>query len=323
MREISVRRLALMASTIVLSSVLAACSKNTTGHFNGYVEAEPVRLASPAGGRLLALPIAKGDNIKAGQIAFILERDNEQAAVSEAHARVQQAEAQAADLQRGQRPVELAVHEANLRAAQAALQQTELELKRQRILASKGFASAATLDTLQAQHDSAAADVAQMQSRLAAARLSAREHSLQAAQSGTVIARAQLAQRQWLLTQKTTLAPADARIDDIYYRIGEWVPAGTPVLSLLPPAALKVRFYIPETALATLPVGSHVTITCDNCGTPIAAIVRFIAHDAEFTPPVLYNRDNRSKLVWLVEAVPSNSADLARLHPGQPVDVEK
>jgi len=305
---------------ILGSSLLVACGGEPSPVLNGYIEADSIRLASPVAGRLIALPLERGQDVQAGEVAFILEQDSEKAGVAEAAARLSQAEAQAADLQSGQRPQELAVHEANLRAARANLQQAETELKRQSVLAAKGYASATTLDALRARRDTTAAEVEQMRARLASARLGARDLGQQAAKSGAQAAREQLAQRQWLLSQKTTRIPVSGRIEERYYRLGEWVPAGSPVLSLLPPAAIKARFYIPETRLTALPVGARVLLSCDNCGQPVPATIRFVAREAEFTPPVIYNKDNRSRLVWLAEAVPS-PADALRLRPGQPVDV--
>jgi HlyD family secretion protein len=98
------------------------------------------------------------------------------------------------------------------------------------------------------------------------------------------------------------------------------VPAGSPVASLLPPANRKLRFYVPEPLLGCLKVGQAVSVACDGCAAAIAATITFIVDRAEFTPPVLYSKDNRAKLVYLVEARPT-VADAARLNPGQPVDV--
>ena len=89
---------------------------------------------------------------------------------------------------------------------------------------------------------------------------------------------------------------------------------------MLPPANVKVRFYVPETLLGGLKLGQAVTVNCDGCAGPFAATIQFIAGRAEFTPPVLYSKENRAKLVYLVEAKPS-PADALKLHPGQPVDV--
>jgi HlyD family secretion protein len=102
--------------------------------------------------------------------------------------------------------------------------------------------------------------------------------------------------------------------------VGDFVPAGSPVVSLLPPANVKIRVYVPEPVLGRLKRGQTVSFSCDSCGGPISATISFIADRAEFTPPVLYSKDNRAKLVYLVEA--RTAPDIAAsLNPGQPVDV--
>jgi len=98
------------------------------------------------------------------------------------------------------------------------------------------------------------------------------------------------------------------------------VPAGAPVASLLPPENIKVRFYVAETELGAVQVGQQVTLRCDGCPAPIAARIGFISPKAEFTPPVIYSRERRANLVYLIEARPA-PADAPRLHPGQPVEV--
>ena len=104
------------------------------------------------------------------------------------------------------------------------------------------------------------------------------------------------------------------------YVQGEWVNAGSPVVAILPPANVKVRFFVPEPQVGALRSGQRVDVACDGCGAPIAASISFISPQAEFTPPVIYSRESRAKLVFMVEARPA-AADATRLHPGQPVDV--
>ena len=133
-------------------------------------------------------------------------------------------------------------------------------------------------------------------------------------------AREALAQADWRLGQRAIASPVAGRVNDTYYVIGDWVPAGNPVASLLPPANVKVRFFVPEPVLGRLKPGQGVNFSCDGCGAPMDATITFISDRAEFTPPVLYSRDNRAKLVFLVEAKPSPEI-AARLNPGQPVDV--
>ena len=109
-------------------------------------------------------------------------------------------------------------------------------------------------------------------------------------------------------------------MQDTFFVEGEWVPAGRPVASLLPPGNVKVRFYLPETLVGSLISGRPVEIRCDGCGAPVAAKITYVSSQAEYTPPVLYTREQRAKLMFLVEARPE-PADGARLRPGQPVDV--
>jgi HlyD family secretion protein len=106
---------------------------------------------------------------------------------------------------------------------------------------------------------------------------------------------------------------------DTYYRSGEMVPAGSAVLSLLPDGALRVRFFVPEPSLPSIRIGAPVRVTCDACSGPLEATVSYVSPKPEYTPPVVYAGDARSKLVFLVEA---RSTALQGLHPGQPLDVQ-
>ncbi|MNN69017.1 putative efflux pump membrane fusion protein [compost metagenome] len=107
---------------------------------------------------------------------------------------------------------------------------------------------------------------------------------------------------------------------DTPYRLGEWVPAGSPVVRMLPPGNVKVRFYVPEAVVGALRNGQAVQVRCDGCAAPVAASITYVANEAEYTPPVIYSNETRNKLVFLVEARPS-AADAIKLRPGQPVEV--
>ena len=168
--------------------------------------------------------------------------------------------------------------------------------------------------------DSDAARVRQLEADLRTARLGGRVDAQAAAQAQAQAASAAVAQSRWRVEQKSVGAPVAGRVEDTLYRPGEWVNAGAPVVSLLEPGAVKLRFFVPEARLGEVRVGSAVRVACDGCGAPIRATVRFVASQAEFTPPVIYSKDNRGKLVFLVEAWPS-AEDARKLHPGQPVDV--
>ena len=142
----------------------------------------------------------------------------------------------------------------------------------------------------------------------------------QAADAAAIdVDQAALIAAQWHLDQAAPTAPAAGLVADTYFRPGEMIGAGQPVVSLLPPQNIKVRFYVPEGDLGRFSIGAKVLLDCDGCGAAIPGVVRYVAPDAEYTPPVLFNRDNRAKMVFLLEAWPAQRA--TDLHPGQPVDV--
>jgi HlyD family secretion protein len=301
--------------------LLWGCQARDPAPINGYVEAEFVRVAAPLSGRLVALPVQRGATVAAGAPLFVLEHEAEAAAVGESQARVAQSEAQARDLSRGQRRDELVVAQAALDAARAALHQSESDLKRERDLAKAGFTSGATLVATQARRDADEARVRQAEAQLRVAKQGAREDTQAAAQAETAAARAALAQTRWKLAQKSVVSPVTAQVDDTLYRVGEWVNAGSPVVSLLEPGAVKLRFFVPEALLTRVKPGRAVQAECDGCATPIRATVQRVASEAEFTPPVIYSKENRQRLLFLVEATP-RPEDAARLRPGLPVQVK-
>jgi HlyD family secretion protein len=104
------------------------------------------------------------------------------------------------------------------------------------------------------------------------------------------------------------------------YREGEWVAAGNPVVRMLPPQNIKVRFFVPETVVGSLAIGHKVSLHCDGCVTDIPATVTYVSAEAEYTPPVIYSNETRGKLIYMIEAHPTRE-DAPKLHPGQPVSV--
>jgi HlyD family secretion protein len=142
--------------------------------------------------------------------------------------------------------------------------------------------------------------------------------NLDAAVSALRVAEARVNTSQTRLTRRNAFAPVSGTIQQIYFREGEMTPAQRPVLSILPPGNMKVRFYVPEIDLAKHAVGDEVRVTCDNCATDLSAKIYYIATTAEYTPPVIYSLDERNKLVYLVQARPNKPASL---RVGQPVSV--
>lgn len=296
---------------------LGACAQPESSTLQGYVEGEYVRLAAPFAGTLVRLDARRGDNVAPGAPLFSLEAESEEGARREAEERARRAQAQADDARKGARATEIDAVRAQLAQAQVVAANSERELRRQEDLVAKGFVSRQAADDARTQRDRDRARVAELNAQLATIRSGRRPDEIRAAEAEAAAAKAALAQADWRLRQKAVTAPAAATVVDTLFVPGEWVPAGAPVVSMLLPGNVKVRFFVPEARFATVRVGQAVAITCDGCKGEAPGKVTFISPQAEFTPPVIYSRENRSKLVFLVEA----RADGAALKPGQPVDV--
>jgi HlyD family secretion protein len=299
---------------------LAACGPQGERPLQGYVEGEYVRVGAQFAGTLQQLSVQRGDQVTTGAPLFALERENEVAARRQAEEQLRGAQARLENLKTGKRPPEVETVAEQLRQAQAARELSAANLKRQESLFRSGFISDAALDDARTKLKSDDAAVAQLRASVQTANLPGRPDEIRAAQADAEAARQALAQSDWHLAQRVVVAPQAGRVNDTYYVVGDYVPAGSPVVSLLPPANVKIRVYVPETLLGRLKPGQTLSFTCDGCGDPIKGTISFIADRAEYTPPVLYSKENRAKLVYLVEARPA-PAIAAALNAGQPVDV--
>jgi len=311
------RRAAFMLA--IVSGALAACSGDKPSTYQGYVEGEYVHVASPVGGRLERLLVQRGQSIEAKAPLFQLEDDQETAAREQASEQLRAAQAQLADLKVGKRNPELDVAEAQLAQARAAENQASQQLKRDEAQFEVGGIPRAQLEDSRANHAIKAARVRELAGQLEVSRLPARQDQIRAQNAQVAAARAASEQSTWKLDQKHVAATQGGLVVDTLYREGEWVPAGSPVVRMLPPENVKVRFFVPESVVGALTAGRAVHIHCDGCGADVRATLSFVSDQAEYTPPVIYSNETRAKLVFMIEARPT--ADPARLHPGQPVTV--
>jgi len=142
--------------------------------------------------------------------------------------------------------------------------------------------------------------------------------TLDSAVSALRVAEARVVTSQTRLARRSGFAPVAGTIQQIYFREGETVPAQRPVVSIMPPGNMKLRFFVPETDLPKLSIGEEVRVTCDSCAADLTAKIYFIATAAEYTPPVIYSLDERNKLVYLIQARPVKP-DTLRV--GQPISV--
>ena len=172
--------------------------------------------------------------------------------------------------------------------ARAALVLSEAEFKRQEEMFGSGVTAAQELDRARSARD-------QDQQRLN--------------------------QAEWNFSQKSQHAPRAGLVFDTLYREGEWVAPNRPVISLLPPQNVKLRAFVPQARIGAIHQGDPVRVFIDGAPAPVAGRVSFVSPRAEYTPPVIYSRESREKLVFMIEAI-FEPAVAVKLHPGQPVDVE-
>lgn len=310
----------LLTGLLIAAAGMAGCSRDASQLYQGYAEGEFVRVAAPYAGSLTLLAVQRGGQVEAGAPLFALEQDNEKAARDEAMQGLKRAEAQLENLKKGKRPVELDVVIAQREQARAALKLSMADFSRDEKLAKDGFISSQKLDASRTVLERDRQRLKELEAQLASAKLAARVDEVRAAEAQVAAARAALVRADWSLSQKSVKAPVAGLVQDTLYVQGEWVPAGNPVISLLPPQNIKVRFFVPEARVNSLKAGQPVTLSCDGCAAPIPATISYIAPQAEYTPPVIYSKENRGKLVFMVEARPA-PADATRLRPGQPLDV--
>jgi HlyD family secretion protein len=177
------------------------------------------------------------------------------------------------------------------------------------------------LDQARAEAAATAARLTQAEARLAQLRISlGREPEIAAQRAVVVQNQAQLAQAEWRLAQRRVVAPVAALVNEVYAWPGETLAAGAPVVSLLPPGNILVRFFVPEAALPSVRSGTEISIACDLCPADLRGEVSFVSPQAEYTPPVIFSEATRGKLIYMIEAHPKN-APAGLLKPGQPVTV--
>lgn len=310
--------IAVVLTAVIL--VLTTFHANEDAEFPGYMEADLVLVGSEQGGRVLALSVEEGASVKQGDAIFTLESSEQEASVAAARARVQEAEARLADAKAEvQRPDEVRVLEASLAQAKAMLQVASNNLERARALFEKGWTTKAQLDDAIAQHDRNEAAVAEAEKRITAAKLPGRSDMIDAAAANAEAARHALHEAEKNLGKRQVASPASGTVEEVYFRPGEVVNAGQAVVALLPPRNLKVRFFVAEPERAKLQVDQSIKVSCDGCPPDLNAKISFISREAEFTPPVIFSREQRQKLVYLVEAWPEGAA--AELTAGQPVTI--
>ena len=305
--------------TLLAPLALSGCMGRGDQPLQGYVEGTYVYLSAESAGRLVSRPAMAGARVKQGDVLFTLDDADQHEQVAGAEARLAQAEAQLANLKTGQRAEEIAVLASNLSAARTALASATDDYNRKLVLFQKSVVSQAVVDDAKTKRDSAQAQADAAERQLLVGKLPARPEEIDAAQKNVAAMQADVAQAKTGLDRRQSKAPADGLVEETFYEPGELVAGGQAVVSLLPDTNRKVRFFVPERMLAGVAPGKTVAIGCDGCTAGMTAEITFVATEAEFTPPIIYSKESRDKLVFRVDAKPVG--DAAQLKVGQPLDI--
>jgi len=289
--------------------------------WQGYAEADFVKVGPTQQGLLTSVAVARGDAVAAGALLFTQDDTDDRAARDQAAQMLAQAREQLANLLNGGKPTEIAQAEANLADARATLARTTTDLARGEAQLPTGGVSKQSVDQSRADHLSAQAKVDAAEAALAQARAPmGRAGEIQAQRASVAAYQAAVAMAEWKLAQRRVTAPVAARVADVMARAGETMGAGSPVVSLLPPANIFVRFFVPQPLFSTIHLGDRVALKCDGCAADLSATISFVSPQAEYTPPLIYSESNIAKLVFIVEARPSREQAVG-LNPGEPIEV--
>jgi HlyD family secretion protein len=289
--------------------------------WQGYADADFVKIGSTQQGLLTKLAVGRGSKVAAGAPLFDQDDTNDRAARDQAKRQLAQAEHQLANLEAGSKPTEIQQADANLADAQASRDKIASDLKRNEELVKTGGVSKQVVEGQRADLRSAVAKVQGLEAALTQAHgPMGREREIMAQQATVEAFHAAVAMAQWRLDQRHVTAPANGVVADVLALPGETLAAGGPVVSLLPPENIFVRFFVPEPQLAQVHYGDTVALRCDGCPADLVGTISFIAPQAEYTPPVIYSEQVRSKLVFMVQARPPRER-ATLINPGQPVAV--
>ena len=300
------------------AAIVPGLGDDATPRFNGYVEIDYVYVAPLAGGRITDIAVSEGQRVAAGDVLVSLDASQQQSALLGAEAQVAAAEAALRNLETGGREDEIAAARASLMQAEADLQLARDTAERSARLYDQGIVAQSRRDQDQTALNVAEARVAQLAAQLKVIELPARDAQQQQAEANLAAARASAEAARIALAEREVTAPAAGQVEKLFYSPGEVDSAGGPLLSLRTDGALKVKFYLPEAGRSAYPVGSMFRVSCDDCPDGITATLSYLAADPQFTPPVIYSRDERQRLSFLAEAEITG----ADLPPGQPVTLE-
>ncbi len=310
-----------MRSSFLFLLLLFLCGcEPGDNRINGYVEGEFVYVAPTTGGVLLERPFREGDSVDRGDRLFAIDTVGLASDIKGAEDELRMKKSIVEDLKKCKRPEEIEVTRHQLEQARFEQVFNKEQYIRYKDMIEKDATTQALYDKAVSDYETGKAKVLELEADLKVAYLPAREDEIAAAEAFAAAAVQKVAKLKNDLLRAAPTATGKAAVQEVYFRPGEYVPGGTPVICLLPPENLKIRFFVSQSELPNIKAGAALTIHSDGFEAPIPAKISFISTRAEFTPPVIYSTESRGKLVFMIEARPD--AFHAALRPGLPVNIE-
>lgn len=303
------RRACRIAGVLMLAAALAGC-RESSDQVLGTLEYDRITLPAPAAERIASIAVHEGDRVKAGAEVMTLETARTAAQTDAARAQAQQQRDALAELEAGTRSEQLAQARAQLAGLQAQARDAQAYLARVAPLGQRQLVAKADVDRARAAAQSADAQVRAAQAQLSELEHGARSERIAQAQAAARAAEAQVAAQAVTLDKLRIVAPRDARIDSLPYKLGDQAPVGSPLAILLVGDAPYARVYVPEPMRASVKVGDAATVRVDGVATPLIGHVRAIRSDPAFTPYYALQGEDAARLSYLAEIALDGAADL-------------
>lgn len=309
----------------VLALLPAACSRpggTLTGDLvlSGNIEVTDAQLGFKIPGRVAERTVAEGQRVTAGQLVARLDDAEQVQELALRRAELAATEAVLAELNAGSRPEEIAAAEAAVRSFEAERERARLDFKRQQDLLGREAISTREFEVAQAQVKVAEARAAEAAERLKLVREGPRAETIRQARARTDQARAAVALTATRLESTRLTSPLTGLVLSHHIEPGEFVAAGTPIVTVADTAHLWVRAYVNQTDLGRIRHGQKVAVRTDTFpDKKYEGIIGFIAAEAEFTPKTVQTTKERVKLVFRIKVDVANPSD--ELKSGMPADV--
>jgi HlyD family secretion protein len=311
---------AIAAAVFLATGCHRRAEPNGTLTLSGNIEVVDAQLSFKVPGRVVERPVFEGDHVKTGQLIARLDDTEQREQLALRRTEMAATQAALAELEAGSRPQEIAVAEAAVHSAEAQLEQAQLDFKRQQDLLKDAAISRREYDAADAQFKVAEARRTDAQERLKLVREGPRPETIQQARARLEQTRAAIAIAETQLENTRLTAPMDGVVLSHNIEPGEFVAAGTPVVTVADTVHVWVRAYVDQTDLGRIRHGQHVAVKSDTFpGKSYDGVIGFIASEAEFTPKTVQTAKERVKLVFRIKVDVTNPND--ELKPGMPADI--